>query len=118
MLEVSKKGNYAEWIRYFLKGTIIQSKEAANRAAELEKYSKECREKILDKANINSLKIFDALLGNPYITIPTAKKITKKDYPSAQRAVNKLAEAGILREITGKKRNKIYLAEKIKAILE
>lgn len=118
LLDVSKKGNYNEWLKFFLKGVITQSKDAIERATKLEKYSKECKEQLVEKSNTNSLKLFEHLLGNPYITIPNAKRILKKEYPTAQRAVQKLVDAGMLKEITGKQRNTVYLAEKIKQILE
>ncbi len=118
LLDVSKKGAYDEWLKFFLKAVIAQSKDAIERATKLEKYSKECKEKLLDKSNTNALKLFENLLGNPYITIPNAKKILKKEYPTAKRAIQKLIEAGILKEITGKQRNTIFVAEKIKQILE
>ncbi|MFH1752463.1 MAG: hypothetical protein ABH821_06020 [archaeon] len=118
LLDVSKKGNYNDWLKFFLKGVVIQSKDAIERATKLEKYSKECKEQLLDKTNINSMKLFEHLLGNPYITIINAKKILKKEYPTAQRAIQKLVEEGILKEITGKQRNTVFVAEKIKQILE
>ncbi|MBN2127310.1 MAG: Fic family protein [Candidatus Diapherotrites archaeon] len=118
LLDVSKKGNYNSWLKFFLNGVIIQSKDAIERATKIEKYSKECREKLLDRSNTNSLKLFEHLLGNPFITVPNAKKILKKEYPTAQRAIQKLVDAGMLKEITGKQRNTVYVAEKIKQILE
>ncbi|HLC79059.1 MAG TPA: Fic family protein [archaeon] len=118
LLDMSKKGNYSDWLKFFLKAVIAQSKDAIERAAKLEKYSKECKEKLLEKSSTNALKIFESLLGNPYITIPNAKKILEKEYPTAKRAIQKLTEVGILKEITGKKRNTVFVAEKIRQILE
>jgi hypothetical protein len=40
------------------------------------------------------------------------------DYKSAQRSVYKLEQAGILTEITGRARNRIYRASKILAAIE
>jgi Fic family protein len=46
----------------------------------------------------------EAALGIPYLT--------------ADRCIERLAEIGILREITGKARNRIYRADEILAVIQ
>jgi len=41
-----------------------------------------------------------------------------KDYKIAQRYITKLQEAGILREVTGKSRNRVFRADEVLRIIE
>ncbi len=119
LLNISKKGEYIEWLTFFLNGVITQSDDISQRTKKLVDYWSETREELKQKStSINSLMIFDSLLKNPYVSIPAASKIINKQYPSAKQAVEVLIKHGILTESTTGKRNKIYVAKKIINILE
>jgi len=61
----------------------------------------------------------DFLIGYPIITIRQVEEGLKiKDYKIAQRYITKLQEAGILREVTGKSRNRVFRADEVLRIIE
>ena len=62
--------------------------------------------------------LVDQLLTNPYITIATAAKVLKIAAPTATRWIRELEAKGLLRETTGKKCGKIYVAPGVLAALE
>lgn len=61
--------------------------------------------------------LVDHLFKSPAITVPLARELLKITYPSANPTVQKLVEAGILHEISGHKRNRVWLAPQVLEIL-
>jgi predicted DNA-binding transcriptional regulator YafY len=65
------------------------------------------------------LQVVDYLIEQPVVTVRQVELgIGVSDYKVAQRYVEKLQAFGIIREITGKPRNRIYLAEGIFMAIE
>jgi len=56
--------------------------------------------------------------NKPVLNIKTAQEFLKVSYPSAQNAISSLEQAGILTEITGRKRAKAYSANEILKALD
>ena len=55
----------------------------------------------------------DELFIHQAITTTRAAKLLGVTYVSAQASIDKLVAAGILREVTGRPRNRLYLADGI-----
>jgi Fic family protein len=64
------------------------------------------------------LSILDDLFVNPYVTVTGARKKHGVNFHTAQAAINLLVEAKILREVTGRQRNRIYCAEELLRTIE
>lgn len=115
LLAVSQQGAWVEWLRFFLTGVRSQSVAARNRVKDLivlrEKYQRKLQE---ERAYDRLMKVIDFLFGQPLVTIRQVEAgIQASDYKVAQRYVEKLVAHGILREITGKARNRVYRADEI-----
>lgn len=118
LLRVSQAGAWNEWIEFFLLGVTEQAREATNRCLALLDLWQEYRNKMQEaRSSALLLRLVDALFARPALTIPLAKKLLRVTYPSAQRNVYRLERAGILVEVTHRKRNRLYLAPKIMSIL-
>lgn len=111
LLDVSRKGAWQAWIQFFLRAVIAQAEEAADRAKQLLDLREEYREKA---QTINSsariLKLVDGLFLTPGLEISATAKSLDLSFPTVQSYVSDLVEAGILHEVTGQKRNRIFLA--------
>ncbi len=119
MFNVSSKGEVEEWLKFFLKGAKLQADDALERAVKLEKYHEECRVLLQKKSNSTKvLTILDHLFINPYIKVAEAAKFLDVYYPTAENNIRILIENGIIKELTGKKKDRIYCAPKISEILE
>jgi Fic family protein len=57
--------------------------------------------------------VIDALFARPVTTISHVAEALEVSHQSATRYVNTLEEEGILREITGQARNRVYRANAI-----
>jgi Fic family protein len=69
-------------------------------------------------ATAGTFTLLDRLFQNPYLTIPSAQEWLGVSFPTAQRAVEYLEEAGIVQETTGQQRNKRFRASEILETIE
>lgn len=119
LLKVSQIGAWREWIEFFLKAVTEQSEDALSRSRRLLEllrgYSNMAREKHLPPT---AGQLIELIFMKPVLNAKTAQDFLKVSYPSAQNAINSLEKAGILTEITGRKRDKAYSAKEILKALD
>lgn len=116
---VSSKNRIDEWIMFFLKALETQASSALQLIQDLETYKiglQSSMEEISTSPKMHLL--VDLIFKNPFITITDVSKKLKLTIPWASSLVHKLEQKGVLREITGKKSRKIFVAQKILDILE
>lgn len=119
LLAVSRKGEWIEWIDFFLGAVRCQSKAAFRRATELIDLNATLRTKVQKLSSSSRLTtLVDHLFERPAITITSAARVMDVSFPAAQKNVEKLVEVGILKEATGRPKNRIYLAVPIVEIIE
>ena len=117
--KVSEDGDYVGWIRFFLEGVAMQAQNALEYTKALLALREQYRARLQDgRATAHSLTVADNLFANPYVTIPAAATRLRVQFPTAQRAIERLVEAGILEEITGQSRNRVYRAREILEALD
>jgi Fic family protein len=119
LLKVSGTGAWREWIEFFLTAVAEQSGDAVSRARRLlellRTYSQVVREKHLPPT---ARGLVELIFMKPILNTKTVQEFLKVSYPSAQNAISSLEEAGILIEITGRKRAKAYSANEILKVLD
>jgi Fic family protein len=59
------------------------------------------------------LQTVDVLFARPIISVRQVEAALQVPYLTAQRYVERLVEMGLLREITGQARNRLYCADEI-----
>lgn len=119
LLEVSRAGAWAGWIAFFLDGVAEQSREAAARTTVLLELWREYRERVqATRAPARLLGLVDALFDLPVITIAGAARQMSVTHRAASQSVRKLVRLGILKEVSGRLRNRIYAAPEIVAAIE
>ncbi len=116
LLAVSQRGAWGDWLCFFLQGVVIQSQDAITRSRCLLDLHERYREQFQNqRAAARLLQVIDTLFVRPVTTINYIAEALEVSHQSATRYVNTLEEEGILREITGQARNRVYQAD---AILE
>lgn len=115
---VNSKGEWEEWISFFLDGVIDQSKEVFIRSKELLELRDEYRESYQGRRSETLLAIVYGLFKNPVITIKQAEERADVGYQAARKAIYELEEDGVLTEVTGKERYKVYHANEIIGVIE
>lgn len=118
LLQVSRSGAWEEWIKFFLKGVAIQSEDAISRSQELLALWQRYRTRMQTaRASALGLDLIDCLFSRPVLTIPMAAKRLHVTYVSAKLNVEKLVKNGMLKEVTGNQRNRMYIAPEIMDII-
>jgi Fic family protein len=119
LLHVSQSGNWTDWVRFFLKGVSEEARDAMARSNQLLALRQEYRQKLqARKAPGHTLELMEMLFIEPVVTVPGAKVRLKVTMRSAQQNVDKLLRAGIVKEVTGKRRYRVFVAQKIMQIVE
>lgn len=118
LLDVSLKGKWEQWILFFLTGITEQSIDAFNETKMFLDLQQKLYKKIrTKKTSALQLRLVDLLLERPFITSSFVKKRLHITHHTAQNNINKLTDIGVLKEITGGKRNKIYIAKEVLDII-
>jgi len=119
LFRISSKGEVEEWLKFFLTGIKVQANDALERIKKMESYRKKCQKLLRNESQSTTVHdILDFLFENPYIRITTVKQKLKCHYPKAKYNVDILVKTGILKEITTKGKERIFLAPVIKDIID
>lgn len=118
LFEVSRTGQWLEWIGFFLKGVITQCHDTVVRVQRLQDLQADYRD-TLQRTNRSTLmaQIVDSLFEQPIVTIPGVTEILNVSFAAASRNMRKLVDAKILSPIPFPSRPKYYAATKIISVL-
>ncbi len=112
LLNFSKSGRWREWIIFFLRGVLEQTKEATNEIKRLQDLQSEWRHRFTEfNLGPSALKRIDKLFDFPIISIRDVKKHLNISYPSAKRVVGKFIDAKILIQIGDSSYAKLFIAK-------
>lgn len=112
MLNVSQKGDFASWIRFFLEAVEASATESIARAEQLLRLREDYRARLQStRANTRLLGLVDGLFERPSVSLARAAELLGNVTPAAASSnVRKLVEQGILQEVTGRKRDQRFVA--------
>jgi Fic family protein len=114
LLHVSQAGDFTPWFDFFLEGVARQAGDAEERAVRLVDLQKELRETLLEsRAPLNALRLAELLLAQPYVTASWVERTLGVTNPTAQKAIRTLEGQGILIEVTGQPRYRLYYAPRL-----
>lgn len=119
LLAVSQHGAWDEWLRFFLRGVTEQSQDAVSRAGRLQALREDYRVRLqATPASARVLQVVDLLFTRPLVSIAQVAQALGVSFAQATRYIETLLRAGLLREITGKERGRIYRADAILDVIE
>jgi Fic family protein len=119
LLAVSQRAAWEEWLLYFLEGVKQQSLDAVNRVGRLQALRSQYQAQIQTRrAPARLLRVVDLLFARPVLTVRQVETALEINFVGAQRLIDQLIKAGLLCEITGGRRNRVYRADEILKILE
>ena len=116
---VRRDGDWEGWIKFYLQGVYEISKQATDAAKAIMDLMAQDRQKAagLGKASPTALALLDMLYRRPYVTIPYVARELGISSPAASKAVGNLTTLGILKEVSGKKRDRVFLHESYLSII-
>ncbi len=110
---VSKRGEWQEWISFFLLAVRAQSEDALTRGQSILGFREELRTRYQTGRSVRLLPIIDALFELPSITNMGAQELTGLSRPASNALVKTLVDDGVLVEATGRQRNQVFYAPEI-----
>ena len=108
---VREDGDWEAWIEFFLDGITETSLQAADAAKQILSLFEEDRAKIesLGRPATSALRVHQLLQQKPIIAIPDAARETGMSAPTVAKSIQHLRDLGLLREITGKQRGRMFV---------
>ncbi|MDD2764972.1 MAG: Fic family protein [Opitutaceae bacterium] len=107
---VRTDGVWEEWLAFFLHGIAASAGQAGDTAGRLLQLFRRDREKIarLGRAAGSALQLHDLLQRQPALSAARARAVLKLSKPTVNAAFAQLEKLGLLREITGGARNRVF----------
>ena len=107
---VRDTGDFEGWLKFFLTAVWSVSREAGQTAHRILVMREEHRQMIQERApgSVNGLELLDFLYRRPYVSVTQAAELLNVSYPTANSVVANLVELGLLDEITGHERNRLF----------
>lgn len=108
--EVRLTGNWEAWLDFFAETVIFTANQVVDTTKQLNDLSNEDHDKIsvLGRAALSSLQIHRALLERPIATAEWLVKKTNISPATVNKCLNHLENLGIVSELTGRKRNRLF----------
>ena len=116
---VRREGDWEAWLSFFLEGVQQTAQGAVDTARRLVDLFQEDRERVVSHARrANSvLRVYDAMKARPMTSLPAVCRSTGISFPTTARGMDTLTKLEIVREITGKTRNRVYVYGRYVSIL-
>ncbi|CUX52964.1 Fic family protein [Agrobacterium tumefaciens] len=117
--EVREHGNWEAWLEFFLTGVADTANQAFEAATQIVDLFKEDRERITmesDRAG-SALRIHELFQQNPFHTANQIVQVTGLSAPTVNAALADLERLGIVDEVTGRKRGRVFSYRRYLAIL-
>lgn len=116
---VSEEENWENWIRFFLTALTDQSLKTQVTVLEIIALHNNLKNKIIAINSAYAINLLDIIFTNPIISFASIKKRLKtKSYQTIYNLLTKFVKIGILKEVSGKRRNRIYVFQKLLDILK
>ena len=116
---VRQTGDWESWLEFFLNGIIETSNQAVETAHKILQLFKTDNIKLQDlgRSRPSAQEVHESFQNIPVSTISNLIKKLPLTAPAIHNAIDKLEKLGILHEVTGKKRGRIYLYKEYHDIL-
>lgn len=107
---VRREGDWEAWLAFFVEGVRLTADGAVSTAQRLAEMFGEDRSRITPKGRRagSALRVHEALKARPITSIEETRRATGLSFPAASSAMDLLVELGIARELTGKRRNRLF----------
>jgi Fic family protein len=114
LMRVREKNDIAQWFKFFLVGIIETAKSGTDTFDAILRLQREVDEQLqsLGSRAANAAKVLNALYKQPFIDAEGVRRACGLSMPSSYKLIAELEKLGILKEITGAQRNRMYVFER------
>ncbi len=109
-LFLHNKPSRTRWLEFFLQGVIETSEQAVETARRILALFEDDRKKIekLGSSGGSAFRVHHLLQKKVYTSITSAVEELKLTYPTVSRSMDELVKLGIVQEVTGQRRGRIF----------
>lgn len=110
LTEVRTKGDWEGWTAFFLRCVSESADDGVGAAQRLFAILGKDQKTVIEHpaATVMAVRLFYLLPEHPIVTVSSAMGLLQTTKPTASKAMGALCQAGILHEMTGKQRDRVY----------
>ena len=104
-------GDWEGWLAFFLEAVANVASQATDTASKIIQLRERWRSRIyerLGRRSGNGLGLLDKLFDQPLATVKIVERSLSVSQPAALALVNKMVDIGLLQEITGRRRDRVF----------
>jgi Fic family protein len=112
-------GDWEAWIRFFLEGVVTTAEQATTTAHRVLALLRDDRARVdaHERSTASTRRLLDHMSRRPLLTIRRAANDLGTSHQTISAAVRHLQDLGIIAEITGRKRDRVFVYERYVSIL-
>jgi Fic family protein len=116
---VRTEGAWEDWLEFFLEGVVEVADSATATTKRIVQMVEGDRQRLheLGRGSPTALRIHDHVVRYVVMSIPRTAKLLELAEPTVANGVRRLEDAGILREVTGRQRGRLYAYGQYLALL-
>lgn len=116
---VRQRGDWEGWLSFFLLGVEQTSQQAVDTASRLLTLLNSDRERVraLGRKSGSVLQVFECFAQRPLLSAKEIQRRQKLSAPTINKAIQAMIDLGLLNEITGQRRHRVWLYQDYYAIL-
>jgi Fic family protein len=116
---VRAEGDWEAWIDFFLTGVEHTATNAVRTAQRLVALFKQdsARVQALGSKASSAMRVFSALCERPITSLNDLRRRINLSFPTATKGITRLQDLGVVKEVTGGRRNRVFAYDRYLAIL-
>ncbi len=119
LFAVSREGDWEGWFDFFAGAVRVQARTGSVRCREMLELRERLRAELRDRSQSpTAAALLDLLFERPVVKISEAAERLQVTYGPAAKAMDVLAEMGVVREVTGQRRHRVFCAQAIVDAIE
>ena len=114
---IRQRGDWEGWLRFFLRGAAETATEATQTARAILALREKDRGRVQEQTGLGGVRLLDFLFDRPLINVNLVKDSLEISFATANNLVGEFERAGLLREITGGRRRRVFRYHSYLALL-
>jgi Fic family protein len=115
---IRRRGDWEGWLRFFLQGVAQTATEATETARAILMMRDRHTLVAQDRAGLNGVRLLDLLFRRPLVNVNLVRDELGLSFATANNLVAQFEGAGILREVTGGRRRRVFRYDAYIALLQ
>lgn len=115
---IRRRGDWEGWLLFFLRGVAQTATEATETARAILVLRDSHTAIAQERAGLNGVRLLDLLFRRPLVNVNLVRDELSLSFATANNLVAQFEDAGILREVTGGRRRRVFRYDSYIALME